>query len=265
MLFRSGYAAKLGYDWLVIYDEPRKLTITPAFEYFDKIDTLPTAQNVETTFTRLMTGKLGINYTDVRRSLGAVDDEKGILAGAQLDVNGVEGKTIPLLRGNLDVGFALPLAHSSIWLRGAAGFATGDPNNPVASYYFGAFGNNYVDDGNVKRYREYYSLPGFNIDQISARSFVREMVEWDLPPIVFESAGTPGFYLNWLRPAVFGAALFADPGKSTSKNYGSIGTQADLRFSVLHWYETMLSFGFAIGLQGTKRVGSEWMVSLKIM
>jgi hypothetical protein len=262
---RKGYAAKLGYDWLVIYDEPRKLTITPAFEYFDQIDTLPGAQNVETTFTRLMTGKLGINYSDVRRSLGAVDDEKGIIAGAQLDVNGVEGKTIPLLRGTLDLGFSLPIAHSSIWLRSAAGFASGDPDNPVASYYFGAFGNNYVDDGNVKRYREYYSLPGFNIDQISARSFVREMVEWDLPPIVFESVGTPGFYLNWLRPAVFGAALFADPGKSTSKNYGSIGTQADLRFSVLHWYETMLSFGFAIGLQGSKRVGSEWMVSLKIM
>ncbi|HEY2816166.1 MAG TPA: hypothetical protein VGK44_03415 [Casimicrobiaceae bacterium] len=262
---RKGYAAKLAYDWLVVYDEPRKLTITPGFEYFDKIDTLPTAQNVQTTFTRLMTGKLGINYTDVRRSLGAVDEEQGIAAGAQLDVNGVEGKTIPLLRGNVDVGFALPIGHSSIWLRSAAGVASGDRANPVASFYFGAFGNNYVDDGNVKRYREYYALPGFDIDQLTARSFVREMVEWNLPPIVFESAGSPGFYLNWIRPAVFGAALFTDPGKSTSKNYGSIGTQADLRFSVLHWYETMLSLGFAIGLQGTKRVGSEWMVSLKIM
>ena len=94
---------------------------------------------------------------------------------------------------------------------------------------------------------------------------VREMVEWNLPPIVFESAGTPGFFLNWLRPAIFGAALWTDPGKTSRKNYGSIGTQADLRFSVLHWYETVLSFGFAIGLQGTKRVGSEWMISLKIM
>jgi len=27
----------------------------------------------------------------------------------------------------------------------------------------------------------------------------------------------------------------------------------------------MLSVGFAIGLHGTKRVGSEWMISLKIM
>ena len=210
---RKGYAAKLAYDWLVVYDEPRKLTITPAIEYYDKIDTLPTAQNVETTFTRLVTGKLGVNYTDVRRSLGAVDDEKGVAAGVQLDVNGVEGKTIPLLRGEVDLGFALPLPHSSVWIRSAAGVASGDPTNPVASFYFGAFGNNYVDDGNVKRYREYYSLPGFDIDQLSARSFVREMVEWDLPPIVFESAGTPGFYLNWLRPAIFGAALFADPGK----------------------------------------------------
>ena len=249
----------------MIYDEPRKLTLTSDLEYFDKIDTLPTAQNVGTTFTRLMTGKVALDYTDVRRSLGSVDDEQGHSWTVKLDVNQVQGQIIPLVHGGIDFGVALPLPHSSVWLRSAAGVASGDRNNPVANFYFGAFGNNYVDDGNVKRYREYYSLPGFDIDQISAHSFVREMVEWNLPPVVFESAGTPGFYLNWLRPAVFGAALWSDPGKTTRKNYGSIGTQADLRFSVLHWYETMLSVGFAIGLQGTKRVGSEWMISLKIM
>ena len=262
---RKGLAAKFGYEWLMIYDEPRKLTLTSDLEYFDKIDTLPTAQNVGTTFTRLMTGKVALDYTDVRRSLGSVDDEQGHSWTVKLDVNQVQGQIIPLVHGGIDFGVALPLPHSSVWLRSAAGVASGDRNNPVANFYFGAFGNNYVDDGNVKRYREYYSLPGFDIDQISAHSFVREMVEWNLPPVVFESAGTPGFYLNWLRPAVFGAALWSDPGKTTRKNYGSIGTQADLRFSVLHWYETMLSVGFAIGLQGTKRVGSEWMISLKIM
>jgi hypothetical protein len=262
---RKGLATKLGYEWLMIYDEPRKLTLTSDFEYFDKIDTLPNAQNVGTTFTRLMTGKIALDYTDVRRSLGAVDDEQGHSWNVKLDVNQVQGQIIPLFHGGLDLGIALPLPHSSVWLRSAAGVASGDRNNPVSSFYFGAFGNNYVDDGNVKRYREYYSLPGFDIDQISAHSFVRELAEWNLPPVVFESVGTPGFYLNWLRPAVFGGVLWTDPGKSTRKNYGSIGTQADLRFSVLHWYDTMLSVGFAIGLQGTKRVGSEWMISLKIM
>ena len=139
-------------------------------------------------------------------------------------------------------------------------------DNPVANFYFGGFGNNYVDDGNVKRYREYYSLPGFDIDEVSAQSFVRELVEWNLPPVVFESVGTPGLYLNWLRPAVFVAGLWTDPGHaSVRKDYRSVGTQADLRFSVLHWYDMTLSVGFAVGYEGARRTGTEWMVSLKIM
>ena len=263
---RKGNAAKGGYDWLLIYDEPRKLDLTFDLEYYDKIDTLPNAQNIQTTFTRLMTGKVGLRYTDVRRSLGAVDDEKGLTWTLEFDENHVSGQDVPQLRGGLDLGFALPLAHSSVWVRSAAGVASGDRNNPVANFYFGSFGNNYVDDGNVKRYRDYSSLPGFKIDEVSALSFVREMVEWNLPPVVFESLGTPGFYLNWLRPAVFAAGLWTDPGRSAlRKNYASVGTQADLRFSVLHWYDMILSMGYAVGYQGSRRAGSEWMISLKIM
>jgi len=92
------------------------------------------------------------------------------------------------------------------------------------------------------------------------------LVEWNLPPVVFESVGTPSFYLNWLRPAVFAAGLWTDPGHSAlSKNYTSVGTQADLHFSVLHWYDMTLSVGYAVGYQGSLRAGSEWMISLKIM
>ena len=263
---RKGYAAKLGYDDLLIYDEPRSLTLSYDLEYYDKLDTLPNAQNVQTNFTRLATGKLGLHYTDVRRSLGAVDDEKGLLWNVELDANRVSGQNIPQLHGNLDLGFALPLRNSSVWLRSAAGVASGDRSDPVANFYFGSFGNNYVDDGVVKRYREYSSLPGFEIDQISALSFVREMVEWNLPPVVFESVGRPGFYLNWLRPAVFAAGLWTDPGHSAlRKNYASVGTQADLHISVLHWYDMTLSVGYAAGYQGSRRANSEWMISLKIM
>ena len=75
---RKGYAAKLGYNWLLIYDEPRKLEAVFDVAYYDQIDTLPGAQNVDTNFTRLITGEAGLRYTNVRRSLGAVDDEKGL-------------------------------------------------------------------------------------------------------------------------------------------------------------------------------------------
>jgi hypothetical protein len=263
---RKGYAAKLGYDWEIYNDEPRKLDLSLDFAYFDKIDTLPNAQNVQTNFTRLVTGEARLNYTDVKRSLGAVDDEKGI--AWELDYLGsrVNGQVTPQVRGGLDLGFALPLANSSIWLRTAAGFANGDRNSTVANFYFGGFGNNYVDDKSVKRYRKYDSFPGFEINQIAALNFVRAMGEWNLPPYVFESAGTPSFYLNWLRPSVFVAELWGDLGNSAlRKNYTSAGGQVDLRFSILHWYEMTLSAGYAVGYQGSQRTGSEWMISLKIM
>jgi hypothetical protein len=109
-------------------------------------------------------------------------------------------------------------------------------------------------------------MPGFGIDDISGKNFGRELVEWDLPPIVFESLGTPAFYLNWLRPAVFGAALWTDPTDRARRNdYQSIGAQADLRFSVLHWYNMTLSIGYAVGFHGMHRSGDEFMISLKIL
>ena len=48
-------------------------------------------------------------------------------------------------------------------------------------------------------------MPGFGLQEISALKFVKEMVEWEVPPIVFEDVGTPSFYLTWLRPSVFAA------------------------------------------------------------
>ena len=49
------------------------------------------------------------------------------------------------------------------------------------------------------------------------------------------------------------------------QDYANVGAQVDLKFSVLHWYDMTLSAGYAVGFQGGKRAGSEWMISLKIM
>jgi hypothetical protein len=205
-------------------------------------------------------------YSQLRRSIGAVDDEKGVKGVLGYKGSYVNGQLTPQVAGGFDVGFALPLAHSSIWLRTAGGFANGDRNSTVANFYFGGFGNNYVDDKSIRRYREYTSFPGFGIDEISALSFVRELVELNVPPYVFESAGTPSLYLQSLRPSVFVAGLRSDPGNSAlRKDYASVGGQVDLHFSILHRYDMTLSAGYAVGYQGSQRAGSEWMISLKIM
>jgi hypothetical protein len=263
---RKGYAAKLGYDWEIYNDEPRRLDLILDAAFYDQIDTLPNAQNIESGFTRLFTTRAALNYSDVQRSQGAVDDENGIEASGVYYGQRVKGKLTPQFWGRLDLGLPLPLPNASVWLRTAAGFANGDRESSVANFYMGAFGNNYVDDKSIRRYREPFSFPGFKIDQISVKSFMRGMVELNPPPYVFESAGTPGFYLNWLRTSVFAGGLWGDPGNAAyRKTYGSLGAQADLKFKAFYWHDMTLSVGYAVGFQGQNRAGSEWMVSLKIM
>ena len=263
---RKGFAAKGRYDWGLIYDEPKRADLLFDLAYYDKIDTLPWAQKVRTDFTRLEAAGATLRYSNLQRSQGGIEDDAGWSGNLIFAGNRAKGDVIPQLRGNLDFGMPLPLPYSSLWLRGAAGVANGDRNNVAANFYLGSFQNNYVDDMEVKRYRNYDSLPGFGIDQITALSFVRGMAEWNLPPFVFESAGTPVFYANSLRSSVFAAKLWADPGNgSLRRDYTSLGAQADLRLSVMHWHEMTLSIGYAVGYQGSHRSGSEWMLSLKIM
>ena len=263
---RKGLALRLGHDTLLIYDDPRKLQWSNDVAWFNGIDTLPEAQNVGAGFTRLATIESKLNYTDVRQSLGAVDDEKGLLWTTALTVNQAGDRTSTQLRGGIDFGWALPLAHSSLWSRTALGVANGAANDAKASFYFGGFGNNKVDNGPVKRYREFTSLPGFELNAIAARRFVKQMVEWTLPPVIFESVGTPALHLTWLRPAVFAAAMRTSGHSAIpARTVSSLGAQVDLRLSVQHWYEMVLSAGAAAGYQGSRRIGNEWMLSLKIM
>ena len=263
---RRGTALKGGYDEALIFDEPRRLDLKTEIAFYDNLDALPGFQNIRPTSTRLTTAEAGLHFTDVRKSRGAVEAVKGVTAEAVASVNFAHGDAIPQVRGGADFGFALPLGNASLWLRNAAGFSGGDRDDPYANFFFGGFGNNYVDSRNEKRYREYYAFPGFELNEIRGRSFSRHMVEANLPPYFFESIGTPAFHLNYLRSALFASALWTDPGRSAGRaRYGNAGAQVDLRFSVLHWHHVTLSAGYAVGYRGSKRAGDEWMLSLKVM
>jgi hypothetical protein len=123
-----------------------------------------------------------------------------------------------------------------------------------------------VDNGDAKRYRELLSMPGFEIDALNGRSFVKGMLEWNLPPIRFEGLGSPGFYGSWIRPAIFSAALLMDPDSSASRTEAyNVGLQFDLQLQVLHRLPMMLSFGYARGFEGDGRGEDEFMLSLKVL
>jgi len=161
---------------------------------------------------------------------------------------------------------ALPIGHSSIWFRQAAGFSPHDREQPFANFFFGGFGNNYVDHENEKRYRETYSLPGVELNEIGGRNFVKSTIEFNLPPLRFESFGSPGLYVPWLRSAVFVSGLGTNlDARMARRRLLSAGAQFDLDISALSALELIVSVGGGVALEGGRPPRREVMVSLKVL
>lgn len=263
---RKGDAFIVGYEKPLIYDLPRRLDLDVKTAYYANLDTLPNNQNVPTTFSELASARAELRFENTRKSLGAVDHEKGF----RWDLAGygdyAASDFVPKLRAGFDFGFALPINHASVWFYNAAGLVDGDRENSLANWYFGGFGNNYVDDGEVKRYREFYSFPGFEIDEIDGQDFFKSVLEFNLPPLVFEEVGTPSLYLSWLRASLFAGGLMTDVGDSEyEETYGTLGVQVDLYFTIVHRLSMTLSLGYAQGYIDGSKYDDEIMLSLKIL
>lgn len=263
---RKGDAVIAGYQRALIFDEPRHLDFEAELAWYTGLDTLPGNQNVASDFDDLLSAAVELDYTHTHKSLGAVDHEKGWRWKAAAYADHANGETFPRVLGGIDFGFALPIRHASLWLYNAAGVADGDREESLANWYFGAFKNNYVDDREIRRYREPYSFPGFEIDEISGQDFFKSVLELNLPPIRFEEVGVPSFYLQDLRTALFAGALVTDIGDSVfEENYTSLGVQIDLAFTIVHRLPMTISFGYAQGYIDGRKWDEEWMVSLKIL
>ena len=263
---RAGDAGIIGYHYSVVYDPPRQLDLDVELAHYTGLDTLPAAQAVQTQFDTLTSGAVELTYTNTTRSLGAVDHEKGWRWNLALGADHANGDTFPSLRGGVDVGAPLPINNASVWLYTAAGAVGGnDLNSPLSSFYMGAFGNNYVDDREIKRYRDFDSFPGFDINEISARSFVRAVGELNLPPLRFEDVGIPAIFLQSMRPALFIGALEAEPSIGDRRSLQTLGVQTDWNFTVAHRLPMVFSLGYAQGFEDGERRGDEVLVSLKIM
>ena len=68
----------------------------------------------------------------------------------------------------------------------SVGYSYGERNNPYANFYFGGFGNNWVDYLHEKRYREYYSFPGVELNWVGGTNYAKILLEWCLPQSDFD-------------------------------------------------------------------------------
>jgi hypothetical protein len=263
---RKGYYALVGHKRSLVFDGPRTLDLDVSGSLAGNLDRMPLYQNVPVDVDRLYSFNAKLSFSDVRRSLGYVDDEQGTRWGMGVLGQVVDGTAVARLYGTYDAGVALPISHSSIWLRSAAGFSPHDRDETFANFYFGAFGNNYVDHGEEKRYREVSAFPGADINEIGGRNFVKSMLEWNIPPWRFRRLGTPGFHLTWARPALFVAGLATDlDATAFRRTAASAGGQVDFRISMLSALDLTLSLGGAVAFEDGYRPRRELMISLKVL
>lgn len=263
---RKGHGVLLERSDYLIADRPRFLEYTVNAAWYGGLERLPYNQNVLATFEEYGAATASLDYKRLQRTIGAVDDEKGLCWSLGLEGNLVSQDFYGKGTAELDVGALTPIDHSSIWLRGAGGYSRGNRDDSFASFYFGGFGNNYVDHQEVKRYRDFDRFPGAEIDEVSGTNFGRLMVEWTLPPVRFRRVGVPKLYCTYARAALFTTGLATnlddDSFRREAINWGG---QVDFRLVIFSALESTLSVGGAAAKEEGRDLEKEFMISLKIM
>lgn len=265
---RKGYSLGLSYHKNLIYDNPRTMDYTLFANYYGNLQTLPSYQNVLATYNKLYNFGGSFNYKHEEASLGAVDYEKGYIWKISENNNVIISDVYPHFHNDFDLGFALPINHSSIWFRSSAGYAYshGDRNDPFGNFYFGGFGNNYIDAQTEKRYREYYSFPGVGLNAIGGTNYGKFMFEWNLPPLRFGNFGFSSFFVNYARTSLFSTVLVTNVDtKQYRRTVFDAGAQVDFRVIMLFNLKLTFSVGYAAAVERDQRMTDELMFSLKIL
>jgi hypothetical protein len=269
-LFGPTKVGRRGFELMVekkknlIQDSDRTLGLTMNLAGYSGLDRLPDYQNVIASHTQFVGATAELAYSNLQQSLGAIEDESGVKWKVSGEIDDTFPKIFPHVWGEYTRGFLLPLRNSSLWIRSSAGKAYGNASDPFATFYFGAFGNNWIDKGDFSRYREYYSFPGVQIDEIGANSFAKSLAEWDLTPLHFRDLGSTKVYCNWARLALFTGVLGANPASDQRSGYVDGGAQVDFRLVWFSQVKSTFSTGFAASHDDTGHNETEFMVSLKI-
>jgi hypothetical protein len=263
---RKGYSLRGSYNRNFIYDPPKSLQLGINLGGFWGLERLPYAQNIATTYDNFASGSARLAYNNLGASLGAVDYEKGVAWRFISSATYVLQDVHPRFVTNLHYGLLLPIPHSSIWLRGSAGYSPGDRFNPFDNFFFGGFGNNWIDHGAIKRYRDYQSFPGTELNEIAGTNYGRLMTEWTLPPLRFRKAGMASFYCTWARLALFSTGLVTNLDDELYRGeFANVGAQTDFMFTMMSHWSLTLSFGYAVAFGDGRKPSDEYMISLKIL
>ncbi len=266
---RKGLAAGIQYKGFLTFDEPEKMSYRVGLNGYWRLERLPDYQAVGVAYDRFYSLNLELNYEYLEHSLGSIEDEMGIAWDIVSPTNLIRGDFFPRIVGNLSVGFLLPLNHSSIWVRASAGKAFGPRDESLANFYFGGFGNNWVDHGDIWQYRYASSFPGLPIDrqgELGGTNYGKVMLEWTLPPLRFRRFGFPDLYCNWTRLVLFSTGIVTNMDlPDVRRQAANAGAQLDFRLVLFSSLQSTFSMGYAVAQTEGARWSNEFMISLKIL
>jgi len=262
---RAGYALSIKYYKLFNRMSPSKTEMYVKVSAYGDLETLPFYQNVASDYKELFVATINFHKSYLRKSLGAIEPEQGYDWSAFAYTSFAKNIFYPQLINNFDFGFLLPLRNSSLWFRTSMGQSFGGSDKTNSYFYFGGFGNNWVDYRQAQQYRDMSSFPGVEIDDISALNYGKLTTEVNFKPIRFRKFGLLGFYSTYLRFTVFGQGLFTNFfNDQVNRNWFSSGLQADLELVLFSLLKSTLSVGYARAYRDQMGPKDQFMISLKL-
>ena len=262
---RAGYAFSVKYYKLFSRMSPSKTDFYVKVTAYGDLETLPFYQNVASDYKSLYIASINFHKSYLRKSLGSIEPEQGYDWNVYAFTSFAKNIFYPQLINNFDFGFLLPLRNSSIWFRTSAGYSFGDSDKSNSYFYFGGFGNNWVDYRPAQQYREFQSFPGMEIDAIPALNYGKLATDINFKPIRFRKFGALGFYSTYLRFTAFGQGLFTNFFSDQIRgNWYNTGVQADLELVLFSLLKSTLSVGWSRAYSHGMAPSDQFMISLKL-
>ncbi|HPS12401.1 MAG TPA: hypothetical protein PLB87_03935 [Prolixibacteraceae bacterium] len=264
---RAGYSVGLNYNRVFSTKKPLKYELDFSAATYGNLEFLPQYQNIATPIRNIQEASASFSVEKLRKTLGAIDDEKGYQW--KLNMYGIlaGGSLFPTIESHQSIGLLIPkVRNTSFWIRNSIGQSLGDRSSALSKSYFGGFRNNYVDWQPSEQYRLPMAFPGTEIDEISAWNYVKTLGELNLKPIRLRNVGTSFLYPTYLKSSLFGTHLLTDfDKKDQRRNFFNAGIQVDLQLVLFSYMKTTWSAGYAMPFEKRKESKGQFMFSVKLL
>ncbi len=264
---RAGYSIGGGYKKTISTKAPFRTYYSFGVYHYGDLEVLPQFQNIASPIRNFQSLSLNLGLSKLRKTLGGVEDEKGYSWDVSAYSYYAGGSFYPSLVSEQHFGWLIPgIRNTSFWFRNSVGQSFGKKGSSFSTFYFGGFRNNYVDWQPADQYRKVLAFPGVEIDEISARNFVKTMAELNLKPIRLRNVGLTWLYPTYVKASVFGTHLLTNPTQSESvRNRFNFGAQVDMELVLFSYLKTTWSVGYARKLEQSFLPTDQWMFSVKLL